>query len=596
MVRANYKEENKKYNEKYDYNRYDDEEYNEEYNEECNDECGEKFDIDAAFNEILKILEISEIMLYKLQRLLGNLVPFKPTLIDCCINSYIAFTNEFINMKYCSECNEPRYKFGKALGESRKSAAYWPLVSSLQMQYRDKTQVEALHYRDVALMASTDGYQIFRQKRNDCWVILFMNANLPPDVCVQHENLMISALILEPKAPKNFNTFFYQFKNCLALDDFCLFQILYLSNFVIINTEGIQCIESVTEETFILCAHILSWSGDILALTKVMCTTGHNSYKACQFCSIHGACCKENRHIYFLLKPLNGVLGCQYDPKNLLLWTYEDYLLNIAAIECLNRSSHKREVQKRDIGKVMDKNKKNMPLSFGCLPIDIHQHSTAFKAEHWLNWIVLYSIPLLQGNLPKRHLNGWAKFVHAVKLCLKHKIDTAELLEINQLFCEFVTHYKKEYLQNNPSWLPAVLISYHYLLHIASSIRNTGPAWATWQYPMERLYVEEKLYSVALNYYMNKTEMQHLKAYYATALNKPINRLNAKLLVDHNANYRNAPDILEMQEFFGEWVHNPQFLKHGPLKFRKFGSLEVINISVIDRNVGFLKMLNNECI
>ncbi|RIB25576.1 hypothetical protein C2G38_2274891, partial [Gigaspora rosea] len=101
---------------------------------------------DAAFNEILKILEISEITLYKLQRLHRNLVPFKPTLIDCCINSCIAFTNEFINMKYCPECNEPCYKFGKASGKSRKSAAYWPLVSSLQMQYRDKTQAEALRY------------------------------------------------------------------------------------------------------------------------------------------------------------------------------------------------------------------------------------------------------------------------------------------------------------------------------------------------------------------------------------------------------------------------------------------------------------------
>ena len=55
--------------------------------------------------------------------------------------------------------------------------------------------------------ASTDGYQIFRQNRNDCWVILFINANLPPDIRVKRENLMISALIPGPKAPKNFNSF-----------------------------------------------------------------------------------------------------------------------------------------------------------------------------------------------------------------------------------------------------------------------------------------------------------------------------------------------------------------------------------------------------
>jgi len=38
-------------------------------------------------------------------------------------------------------------------------------------------------------------------------VILFINANLPPDIRVKQENLMISALIPGPKAPKNFNSF-----------------------------------------------------------------------------------------------------------------------------------------------------------------------------------------------------------------------------------------------------------------------------------------------------------------------------------------------------------------------------------------------------
>ncbi len=30
-------------------------------------------------------------------------------------------------------------------------------------------------------------------------------------------------------------------------------------------------------------------------------------------------------------------------------------------------------------------------------------------------------------------------------------------------------------------------ICFHYLLHIADSIENTGPCWATWQFPMERV-------------------------------------------------------------------------------------------------------------
>jgi len=50
-----------------------------------------------------------------------------------------------------------------------------------------------------------------------------------------------------------------------------------------------------------------------------------------------------------------------------------------------------------------------------------------------------------------------------------------------------VTHYEKEYYQREIARLLATLISFHYLLHIAKSIRNTRPSWATWQYPMERL-------------------------------------------------------------------------------------------------------------
>ncbi|CAJ0873262.1 5890_t:CDS:1, partial [Entrophospora sp. SA101] len=42
-----------------------------------------------------------------------------------------------------------------------------------------------------------------------------------------------------------------------------------------------------------------------------------------------------------------------------------------------------------------------MPLDFGHPPIDIQRHLAALKAEDWLNWVVLYSLPLLQGHLPE---------------------------------------------------------------------------------------------------------------------------------------------------------------------------------------------------
>ena len=61
--------------------------------------------------------------------------------------------------------------------------------------------------RDIVFSISLDGYQIFRQQRDDCWVILVINHNLPPEVRVKKENLLIVAVIPGPKQPKDFNSF-----------------------------------------------------------------------------------------------------------------------------------------------------------------------------------------------------------------------------------------------------------------------------------------------------------------------------------------------------------------------------------------------------
>ena len=92
-------------------------------------------------------------------------------------------------------------------------------------------------------------------------------------------------------------------------------------------------------------------SGDLLALAKVMCTTGHNSYKGCRFCSIRGMYCQGNRHVYFPLKPPAGMSGSQYDPKNLPLRTHEDYLHDATIIKNINGplSLRKQEIQERGI-------------------------------------------------------------------------------------------------------------------------------------------------------------------------------------------------------------------------------------------------------
>jgi len=45
--------------------------------------------------------------------------------------------------------------------------------------------------------------------------------------------------------------------------------------------EGIKCYDGAQQEDFILRCSVVSWSGDMPALSKLMCTTGHNSYEGC---------------------------------------------------------------------------------------------------------------------------------------------------------------------------------------------------------------------------------------------------------------------------------------------------------------------------
>jgi len=61
--------------------------------------------------------------------------------------------------------------------------------------------------RDIALSGTCDGYQIFEQRTDDCWVILLINNNLHPFIRVKKENLLVTMIIPGPRSPKNFNSF-----------------------------------------------------------------------------------------------------------------------------------------------------------------------------------------------------------------------------------------------------------------------------------------------------------------------------------------------------------------------------------------------------
>jgi len=190
-----------------------------------------------SFNEYL-------VSLYYATRKLESLISIEPQWINCCIASCCAFTSIYEELEECPECGKPRYFETSGKRRSCKKMAFFSLKNRLLMQYKNpawsqelqyqneytrrqnyqnesqysdifngdqyKRLVEEGHfpdYRDVALMASLDGYQIFKQKTDDCWVILFLNANIKPEDWVKKHNLLIGAIIPSPQAPHDFNSF-----------------------------------------------------------------------------------------------------------------------------------------------------------------------------------------------------------------------------------------------------------------------------------------------------------------------------------------------------------------------------------------------------
>ncbi|CAG8523147.1 33902_t:CDS:2 [Gigaspora margarita] len=367
----------------------------------------------------------------------------------------------------CSNCGEPRYISSK---KARKSAAYFSVIDSLQIQYKDPLRAKVLCYRneytsreeylsensqfgdifdanqykssvksglfldpcDVALTASTDGYQLFKKKQNDCWVILLLNANLLLFLRVKKENLMIVAIIPGPKSPKNFNSFLQPLIEELK----CL-------------EVGVPCYDALLQKTFILHSHILSWSGDIPAISKIILacifstftTKGYNStiydlnnLPICSHTSYNQDVNMLENKTLFPIDIMHALF------ENTAKHMFRHYIGKFYNEE-LNNSIYKVSSNSwNEIGKIKELNRKMMPSEFGRPPINIHKYYTAFKAKDWYNWTVLYLLPLFRDIFQK---NGWAKFVKATKLCLELVISREQLKEIKILFTNFINYYKR---------------------------------------------------------------------------------------------------------------------------------------------------------
>ena len=197
---------------------------------------------ESAYNDIMKVFTTNNISLYKIKKYLKEITGLVPVFYDMCENSCICYTEEYESYQNCPICDSARLN---TRGKAKKVMPYLSIKDRLKIQFSDENRAKELLYRheyitnkedndlddifdgkiykelvnknlfhdkrDVALTASCDGYQIFKQKTDDCWLFLIVNNNLHPSLRVKKENLLVPFLIPGPNQPKDFNTFLRPF-------------------------------------------------------------------------------------------------------------------------------------------------------------------------------------------------------------------------------------------------------------------------------------------------------------------------------------------------------------------------------------------------
>jgi len=101
--------------------------------------------------------------------------------------------------------------------------------------------------------------------------------------------------------------------------------------------------DGLLKENFLLYSHIIMWTGDIPAITKIMCLSGHNSYVACRFCYLRGVYCSNRRHIYYPCSMPMHYENPSFSPSNLNKRTKESYERDIQLVENEHQINQRKE-------------------------------------------------------------------------------------------------------------------------------------------------------------------------------------------------------------------------------------------------------------
>jgi len=265
----------------------------------------------AKYNELRQILQdytgVDLPCLRRYASRLTDMTNLNARLIDCCINSCVAYTGGYTDLNACPKCGYARWRMRQnGTHQPYQQYMYMPLADRLKYQYTCRQRARILQsychpffdqprghavltdwwsgrrYRDlrhqghfqettdIALQLLLDGVQLVERGNHSSTPVILINYNLPPALRYQKHNIMVSLIIPGPKKYKDVDSFLYPLVEELKQ----------------LRT-GITAYDAYRRRPFTLRAEAVLVTGDGPAIQEAMgMKTPGNAKAACRSCLI----------------------------------------------------------------------------------------------------------------------------------------------------------------------------------------------------------------------------------------------------------------------------------------------------------------------
>ncbi|KAH9383003.1 hypothetical protein HPB48_023638 [Haemaphysalis longicornis] len=354
--------------------------------------------------------------------------------------------------------------------------------------YRKARTEQKMRWSDLTVTINSDGSPVFKSSKHSLWPIQVSLNELPPPHCWR--NLIVGAIWFQKEHPPPH-----------------LFLKTFVDRFRKIGT----LTWSFSEQTVRSAVNVVCCCVDSPARAALLNAKQYNGYYGCSWCYQQGKPVERTVKYIFegdeMLERSHEMVvtamklavqrGCFVDgvkgpsaivglPALDLVWGLPpDYLHCVLEGVVSQRMELWLSLEKltHTIKSKVDKIDDCLvnirpPIFFTRLPRSLSE-KTFWKATEWKFWLLYYGMPCLEGILPSKYVEHFSLLSQSVFMLLKSKIEESEVFLAGEMLKKFVEGVPTLYND------AALTFNVHQLVHLAKSVRMTGPMWVTSTFPFE---------------------------------------------------------------------------------------------------------------